>query len=73
MQNTSALYQQIFKIPAHKKEICVEIAGEQYGENRIVSLTTSGGISRSRILETALPGRSTLYCGNPEQYHGKQK
>ena len=44
MQNTSALYQQIFKIPAHKKEICVEIAGEQYGENRIVSLTTSGGI-----------------------------
>lgn len=44
MQHTSALYQQIFKIPAHKKEICVEIAGEQYGENRIVSLTTSGGI-----------------------------
>lgn len=44
MQNTSALYQQIFKIPTHKKEVYVDIAGEQYAENRIVSLTTSGGI-----------------------------
>lgn len=44
MQNTSVLYKQIFKIPTHKKEICVDISGEQYREDRIVSLTTSGGI-----------------------------
>lgn len=44
MQSTSALYKQIFKIPTHEKEVYVDIAGDHYGENRIVSLTTSGGI-----------------------------
>lgn len=44
MQETSALYRQIFRTPGHRKEVYVDVAGERYEENRIVSLTTSGGI-----------------------------
>lgn len=44
MQNTSDLYRQIFNTQSHKKEVYVDVAGERYGEDRIVSLATSGGI-----------------------------
>lgn len=44
MQKTSELYRRIFNMPTHRKEIRVDIAGEPYYEDRIVSLSTSGGI-----------------------------
>lgn len=44
MQETSALYKQLLRTPGHKKEVYIDIAGEPYMEDRIVSLTTAGGI-----------------------------
>lgn len=44
MHTTSALYQRLFRDPHHRKEMRVRIAGEDYGQDRIVSLETSGGV-----------------------------
>lgn len=44
MHTTSALYQRLFRDPGHRKEMRVRIAGEDYGQERIVSLETSGGV-----------------------------
>ena len=44
MHTTSALYQQLLRDPRHRKEMRVIIAGEDYGQERIVSLETSGGV-----------------------------
>lgn len=43
MLQTSPLYQKLLGNPAHKKQIRVNIAGEDYHEDRLVSLSTSGG------------------------------
>ncbi len=44
MHITSEVYRQLLRDPRHRKEMRVHIAGEDYGEDRIVSLETSGGI-----------------------------
>ena len=44
MHTTSALYRQLWRDPRHRKEMSVNIAGEDYREDRIVSLETSGGV-----------------------------
>jgi len=43
MQKTSALYQSILRDRRHWKEVKVVVAGEEYREDRIVSLSTNGG------------------------------
>lgn len=44
MHTTSALYQRLLRDPHHRKEMRVNIAGTDYGQDRIVSLETSGGV-----------------------------
>lgn len=44
MQGTSALYNQIFETDGHYAEIKINIAGVDYGQDKIVSLSTSGGL-----------------------------
>lgn len=44
MQDTSALYNQIFETDGHYAEIKINIAGVDYGQDKIVSLSTSGGL-----------------------------
>ena len=44
MHTTSALYQRLLRDPGHRKETRVNIAGEDYGQDRILSLETSGGV-----------------------------
>lgn len=43
MHTTSALYQRLLRDPHHRKEMRVNIGGEDYLQERIVSLETSGG------------------------------
>lgn len=44
MHVVSDLYNSIFADPTHEKEIKVKIAGVDYLQDRIVSLSTFGGI-----------------------------
>lgn len=44
MHTTSALYQRLLRDPHHRKEMRIRIAGTDYGQDRIVSLETSGGV-----------------------------
>lgn len=44
MHTTSALYQRLLRDPHHRKEMRVNIAEEDYLQERIVSLETSGGV-----------------------------
>lgn len=44
MQDTSALYNQIFETDGHYAEVKINIAGVDYGQDKIVSLSTSGGL-----------------------------
>lgn len=44
MHTTSALYQRLLRDPHHRKEMQVNISGTDYGQDRIVSLETSGGV-----------------------------
>ena len=44
MHQTSELHQRLLRDGGHRKEFRVNIAGEDYGEDRIVSLETSGGV-----------------------------
>lgn len=44
MHTTSALYQRLMRDPHHRKEMRVNIAEEDYVQDRIVSLETSGGV-----------------------------
>lgn len=44
MHITSEVYRQLLRDPRHRKEMRVHIAGEDYGEDRLISLETSGGI-----------------------------
>lgn len=43
MHRTSERYQSLLRDPRHRKEIRVSIAGMDYGQDRIISLETSGG------------------------------
>ena len=43
MHQTSGLYQRLLRNPGHRKEVRVRIAGEDYLEDRLLSLETSGG------------------------------
>lgn len=47
MQVTSAFYKTLLRDPEHLKEVKVTVAGEEYGQDRILSLTTSGGLYAS--------------------------
>lgn len=44
MQATSELYREILSNPNHYKEIKLDIAGVEYGQDSIVSVQTSGGL-----------------------------
>lgn len=44
MQDTSALYNQIFETDGHYAEVKINIAGVDYGQDKIVALSTSGGL-----------------------------
>lgn len=44
MHITSALYQRLLRDPRHRKESKVNIAGTDYGRDKIVSLSTCGGV-----------------------------
>ena len=44
MQTTSDLYKAILRNPNHEKEIKVNISGVDYGMDKIISCSTSGGI-----------------------------
>ena len=44
MHETSDLYQRLLRDPLHRKEMRVRISAEDYGEDRIVLLETSGGV-----------------------------
>lgn len=47
MQVTSTLYKALLRNPEHLKEVKVAVAGEEYGQDRILSLSTSGGLYAS--------------------------
>lgn len=51
MQETSALYKRLLRTRGHRKEIALEIAGEEYGEDRIVMLHTYARLFRNNQLE----------------------
>lgn len=44
MHATSETYRRLLEDPGHRKEVRVNIAGTDYGQDRIVSLETSGGV-----------------------------
>ena len=43
MQNTSSLYKVLRADPLHRMEVKLSAGGVDYGEDRIVSLASSGG------------------------------
>lgn len=51
MQATSELYKQLLRTPGCRKEVAAEIAGELYGENRIVNLNTYPRLFRGNEME----------------------
>lgn len=44
MHQVSELYRRLYRDPGHRKEMRVNVAGENYGQDRILSLETSGGV-----------------------------
>lgn len=44
MHQVSELYKRLLRDPGHRKEMRVNVAGEDYGQDRILSLETSGGV-----------------------------
>lgn len=44
MHQTSELYRQLLRDPGHRKEMRVNIAGTDYGQDALLSLETSGGV-----------------------------
>jgi len=44
MHQVSELYKRLLRDPGHRKEMRVNVAGEDYGQGRILSLETSGGV-----------------------------
>lgn len=44
MQNVSETYRRLLADPEHTKQVKVDIAGTEYGEDRITALSISGGM-----------------------------
>lgn len=65
MQNTSELYQTLLRNPAHQKECRVRIAGRDYGEADIVSLSTSGGLFSTPDIGTCTARQIDLVLRQP--------
>lgn len=65
MLQTSELYQSILRDPRHRKEIRVRISGEDYGEDRLVSLSTSGGAFSSPDIGTCASRQIDLVLRQP--------
>ena len=61
MQQTSALYKELLETPGCRKEISVEIAGELYGEDRIILLNTYPRLFRSNKMEAGCAVASELH------------
>lgn len=65
MLRTSELYQTILRDSRHRKECRVRIAGEDYGEDRIVSLYTTGGAFSSPDIGTCAARQIDLVLRSP--------
>lgn len=68
MQDTSALYNQIFETDGHYAEVKINIAGVDYGQDKIVSLSTSGGLFAEGTLGAggAVAGEIDLQLYDPD-------
>lgn len=68
MQDTSALYNQIFETDGHYAEVKINIAGADYGQDKIVSLSTSGGLFAEGTLGAggAVAGEIDLQLYDPD-------
>ena len=62
MQETSELYQRLLRTRGHRKEIALEVAGEIYGEDRIVSLHTYARLFRNNQMEVGGAVAKELRC-----------
>lgn len=62
MQETSELYQRLLRTRGHRKEIALEVAGEIYGEDRIVSLHTYARLFRNNHMEVGSAVAKELRC-----------
>ena len=60
MQETSELYKQLLRTPGHRKEIAAEIAGELYGEDRLITLNTYPRLFRNNKPEVGSAVASEL-------------
>ena len=60
MQKTSELYKQLLRTPGHRKEVAAEIAGELYGEDRLVMLNTYPRLFRNNTPEVGCAVASEL-------------
>ncbi len=67
MQETSELYKELLRTPGCRKEIAVEVAGEVYGEDRIVLLNTYSRLFRNNKMEvgSAVAGELRLTLLHP--------
>lgn len=65
MLHTSGLYQTMLRDPRHQKECYVRIAGEDYHQDRLVSLSTSGGAFASPDIGTCASRQIDLLLRNP--------
>ena len=65
MQNASSLYETLFRNPLHRKEVKVNIAGTDYGHDKIVSLSTSGGIFTEPDIGTCASRQMDLTLREP--------
>ena len=62
MQETSELYQRLLRTRGHRKEIALEVAGEIYGEDRIVPLHTYARLFRPNQMEVGGAVAKELRC-----------
>ena len=62
MQETSDLYQRILRTRGHTKEIALMVSGEQYGEDRLVSLNTYSRLFRNNQMEVGGAVAKELRC-----------
>ncbi len=65
MLRTSELYQTMLRDPRHQKECYVRIAGENYHQDRLISLSTSGGAFASPDIGTCASRQIDLVLREP--------
>ena len=65
MQATSTLYQRLWRDPRHRKEMRVNIAGTDYGQDRILSLETYGGVFSEQDIGCCASRQIDLTLRNP--------